>query len=130
MKNRGKILLVDDERELRGLVAERLELEGYNVREAGRVVEAKKIMRNSSFDLLLLDVILPDGSGLELLRYMREEGIMTPVIMLTGTSGLDVAVESVRLGAREYVTKPARIPYLLHSVREVLSKESHEPAGQ
>jgi len=130
VKNQETIFLVDDERELRGLVAELLEREGYNVRTAGCVVEAKKVLKNSGFDLLLLDVMLPDGSGLDLLRYMREEGIQTPVIMLTGTSGLDVAVESVRLGAREFVTKPVRIPHLLHSVRDILSKESHEPAGQ
>ena len=110
------------------LVAERLGIEGYNVLEADRVNEALRIMSHSRFDLLLLDVMLPDGTGLDVLRFMKDRGINIPVIMLTGASGLEVAVESVKLGARDYVTKPAKIPYLLHSIRELLSRESNEPA--
>jgi len=121
-----RILLVDDELDLRMLVAERLGLEGYKVTEAGRVKEAISRMTESEYDLLLLDVRLPDGTGLDVLRFMKESGRHTPVIMLTGTTGLDIAVESVRLGARDYVTKPARIAYLLNSIRELLSAEPHE----
>jgi len=124
--NNLRILLVDDENDLRMLVAERLGLEGYKVRQAARVDDALQMMSNSRFDLLLLDVVLPDGTGLDVLRFMKDRGITTPVIMLTGTTGLDVAVESVKLGARNYVTKPAKISYLLHSIRELLSKEPHE----
>ena len=126
MKRDQNILLVDDERELRTLVAERLGIEGYNVLEADRVNDALRIMSHSHFDLLLLDVMLPDGTGLDVLRFMKDRGIKIPVIMLTGASGLEVAVESVKLGARDYVTKPAKIPYLLHSIKELLSGESIE----
>ncbi len=127
LKRDQNILLVDDEHELRMLVAERLGIEGYNVLEADRVCDAVKLMSHSHFDLLLLDVKLPDGTGLDVLRFMKDRGINTPVIMLTGASGLEVAVESVKLGARNYVTKPAKIPYLLHSIKELLSGASHEP---
>jgi len=122
------ILLVDDEHDLRMLVAERLGIEGYRVLEADRVKVAVKLMSQSHFDLLLLDVMLPDGTGLDVLRFMKEQGITIPVIMLTGASGLEVAVESVKLGAKDYVTKPAKIPYLLNSIREILAGEPHEPA--
>ena len=130
MKPDPKILLLDDEIELRMLVAERLGMEGYTVAEAGLVNDALSMIKSSKFDLLLLDVKLPDGTGIDVLRYMKDSGIKTPVIMLTGTTGLDIAVESVRLGARDYVTKPAKISYLLHSIRELLAKDSHDIPGK
>jgi DNA-binding response OmpR family regulator len=121
-----KILLVDDERDLRMLVAEQLGMEGYNVTEAGRVKEAIDKMSGSRFDIFLLDVRLPDGTGLDILRHMRQAGVTTPVIMLTGTAGLDIAVESVKLGARDYITKPAKISYLLNSIKGILTGQSDE----
>jgi len=101
-------------------------MEGYAVSEAGKVSDAMRLIEASEYDLLLLDVRLPDGTGLDILKFMRESGNTTPVIMLTGTTGLDIAVESVRLGARDYVTKPAKISYLLHSIRELLATDHHE----
>ena len=121
-----RILIVDDEHDLRMLVAERLGLEGYQVTEAGKVKDAIGKIAESEYDLMLLDVRLPDGTGLDILKFMKDSGRNTPVIMLTGTTGLDIAVESVRLGARDYVTKPAKISYLLHSIRELLAGEKHE----
>ncbi|MDH4069177.1 MAG: response regulator [Ignavibacteria bacterium] len=126
MSPHTRILLVDDEHDLRMLVAERLGMEGYAVSEAGKVSDAMRLIEASEYDLLLLDVRLPDGTGLDILKFMRESGNTTPVIMLTGTTGLDIAVESVRLGARDYVTKPAKISYLLHSIRELLATDHHE----
>jgi len=125
-----RILVVDDENDLRMLMAERLGMEGYNVTEAARVKEAVKMLSQTDYDLMLLDVRLPDGTGLDVLKYMRESGKNFPVIMLTGTTGLDIAVESVRLGARDYVTKPAKLSYLLHSIREILTGENHEADPQ
>jgi DNA-binding response OmpR family regulator len=119
---------VDDENDLRMLVAERLGMEGYHVAEAARVKDAVKMLGQSDYDLLLLDVRLPDGTGLDVLKYMKDAGKTMPVIMLTGTTGLDIAVESVRLGARDYVTKPAKLSYLLHSIRELLTGDAHETA--
>lgn len=108
------------------LVAEQLGMEGYNVTEAGRVKEAIDKMSGSRFDIFLLDVRLPDGTGLDILRHMRQAGVTTPVIMLTGTAGLDIAVESVKLGARDYITKPAKISYLLNSIKGILTGQSDE----
>jgi len=122
LKSDARILLVDDENELRMLVAERLSQEGYCVSEAARVSEALKLLAQSTYDLLLLDVKLPDGTGLDILRHLNSAGITTPAIMLTGMSGLDIAVESVKLGAQDYVTKPAKISYLLHTVKEHLKR--------
>jgi two-component system response regulator AtoC len=130
VKNDQRILVVDDENDLRMLVAERLGMEGYNVTEAGRVKEAVKMLAQSDYDLMLLDVRLPDGTGLDVLKYMKEAGKSMPVIMLTGTTGLDIAVESVRLGALDYVTKPAKLSYLLHSIRELLTKNGHDSDAQ
>ena len=126
MKNDQRILVVDDENDLRMLVAERLGMEGYSVTEAARVKEAVRMLTQSDYDLMLLDVRLPDGTGLDVLKFMKEAGKSMPVIMLTGTTGLDIAVESVRLGARDYVTKPAKLSYLLQSIRELLTGENHE----
>jgi DNA-binding response OmpR family regulator len=126
LKPDSKILVVDDENELRMLIAERLSVEGYQVAEASRVSEAIELLSQSRFDLLLLDVRLPDGTGLDILRHMENIGLTTPVVMLTGMSGLDIAVESVKLGARDYVTKPAKISYLLHTVKEQLRRKVDE----
>ena len=126
MKNDQRILVVDDENDLRMLVAERLGMEGYSVTEAARVKEAVRMLTQSDYDLMLLDVRLPDGTGLDVLKFMKEAGKSMPVIMLTGTTGLDIAVESVRLGARDYVTKPAKLSYLLQSIRELLTGENYE----
>ena len=126
MKPGARILLVDDEHELRILVAERLGMEGYDVSQAGLVSDALELLGQFSYDLLMLDVRLPDGTGIDILRHLSNVGIATPVIMLTGMSGLDIAVESVKLGARDYVTKPAKISYLLHTVREQLKRSLHE----
>ena len=121
-----RILVVDDENDLRMLVAERLGMEGYCVTEAARVKEAVKMLAQADYDLMLLDVRLPDGTGLDVLKFMKESGKSMPVIMLTGTTGLDIAVESVRLGACDYVSKPAKIAYLLNSIREILTGEDNE----
>ena len=126
VKTDQRILIVDDENDLRMLVAERLGMEGYSVAEAGRVKDAVKMLAEFDYDLLLLDVRLPDGTGLDVLKYMKGAGKNMPVIMLTGTTGLDIAVESVRLGARDYVTKPAKLSYLLHSIKDLLTEANHE----
>lgn len=125
MKSSATILLVEDEYDLRVLVARQLELEGFTIEQAGSVAEALQLITSARFDLVLLDVLLTDGTGLDVLRFMNERGICIPVIVLTGTSGLDIAVESVKLGAKGYVSKPARIPYLISSVKELLPVNSN-----
>lgn len=103
----GSILAIEDDRTV-GLVLEHiLETGGHQVRLARGVAEARQALSDGRYDLVILDLNLPDGSGLELLRSIREEaGEDTRVVVLSGMRQEEVVVRGLRLGADDYVTKP------------------------
>ena len=103
---RKEILVVDDEKLIRLSLADCLDREGYGVTAVGTGKEALEYLAKDSYDLVLLDYMLPDTDGLELLEEFREAELGLTVIMMTSHSSLDHAVQAVRAGAIDYVAKP------------------------
>ena len=104
----SRILVVDDEKNIRRVLQALLEGEGHAVDDAGDGDEARALLRRSAgdYDLVLTDLRMPGCDGLELLRWTREAHPDTPVVMLTAHGTVDVAVEAMREGAFDFITKP------------------------
>ncbi len=117
-----RLLYVDDEDSLRILVKSHLTLEGFEVDTASNGHEAVDILQKQKFDLVLLDLRMPDGDGFEVLRFMNAHDNHTPVIVLTGVDDVSIASECVKLGAADYLTKPYNFHELIDSVERVLTK--------
>lgn len=124
------VLVVDDEADIRALIDEILSEEGYQVTVAGDAGEARAARRDSQFDLVLLDIWMPDTDGISLLREWSEPGDLDcPVVMMSGHGTVDTAVEATRLGAFDFVEKPLSLAKLLHTVERAIdaSKKPAEP---
>ena len=120
------ILLIDDDDDLREVLTEQfLMTEEFMVDEANSGVAALDQVKNHSFDLLVLDVGLPDTDGRELCRLMRKQGLKSPIIMLTGHTSDADAILGLDSGANDYVTKPFKFPVLLARVRAQLRQHEH-----
>jgi len=122
MKQTSFILLVDDEDEMRLPLREALQLESHHVTPARNALEARQVMKNSKYDLAILDVNLPDGNGLDLLAEFHASSPDMGFIMITGFANVDMAVETVRLGADDFLRKPFSLDELLIRVDAVLKK--------
>ncbi|MEZ6003766.1 MAG: response regulator transcription factor [Planctomycetota bacterium] len=118
-----KILIVDDDPKLRGFLRKGLEEQGYSCIEAGSVAEAKGCL-TQTFDLVLLDVMLPDGEGWEILRHLRAEDSQTPAIFLTARSLVDERIQGLEMGADDYVIKPFEFRELLARIQVVLRRRT------
>jgi DNA-binding NtrC family response regulator len=121
MPAKNRILVVDDEDALRTVLSSELEGEGYIVQMAGDGDEAINILEKNSFDLILLDIKMPTVDGFEVLKYVKQHAPSTKVIMLTGFADLKNAIESKKLGAEDFVSKPYDLVDLLTTVERVLS---------
>ncbi|MEB3333222.1 MAG: response regulator transcription factor [Synechococcaceae cyanobacterium] len=118
----SRLLIVDDDPELCGFLAAELEVEGYDCDQAGTGQQALMRIRGECWDLILLDWTLPDFSGLEICRRMRQGGITTPVLMLTARDEVRERVEALDSGADDYLIKPFSIEELLARVRARLRR--------
>ena len=119
MKKRN-ILIVDDELNILNLLEEILSEEGYLVTKASNASEARKARKEKKFDLVLLDIWMPDTDGISLLSDWSQQGNLGPVIMMSGHATIDTAMEATRLGAIDFVEKPLSISKLLKVVEESL----------
>jgi len=116
-----KILLVDDDDDLREALSEQLVMtEDFDVFEAGNGAQGMERVKEGIFDLVILDVGLPDTDGRELCRLMRKQGVKCPVLMLTGHDSDADTILGLDAGANDYVTKPFRFPVLLARIRAQL----------
>lgn len=116
-----KILLVDDDDDLREALSEQLVMtEEFDVFEADSGSEGMKRVKEGLFDLIILDVGLPDTDGRELCKLMRKQGVKSPVLMLTGHDTDADTILGLDSGANDYVTKPFRFPVLLARIRAQL----------
>lgn len=127
MSKKGKlprILLVDDERPNRRVLREIFEFENFEVDEAeDGEVGLEKILKND-YDVVLLDIKMPKKDGMEVLDGMREAGKDTPVVVLSGHGTIETAVEAVKKGAYDYVSKPPDLNRILITVRNAMEKTS------
>ena len=115
------ILLIDDDDDLREALTEQFVMtEEFAVVEAGTGADALQHLKKGLFDLLIVDVGLPDTDGRELCRLMRKQGLKTPVIMLTGHATDADTILGLDAGANDYVTKPFKFPVLLARIRSQL----------
>ena len=113
-----RVLVVDDDEPLREALAGQLDMhEGYDVVQAGTGSDALDRARATTFDTIVLDLVLPDLDGREVCRILRRNGIATPVIVLTGATSDADEILSLDAGANDVVTKPFRIAVLLARVR-------------
>ncbi len=114
------ILLVDDEDSIRNTFAIFLQRAGYAVTSAAAIAPARKLLHEQAFDLVVSDIVLPDEHGLQLLNEIRQLGLNTPVILITGQPSVDNAAESLRQGAFDYLLKPVKKDDLLRVVAKGL----------
>ena len=115
------VLVVDDENDIRALIDEILSEEGYSVTVAEDANAARGARDNEKFDLILLDIWMPDTDGISLLREWSDEGGPDcPVVMMSGHGTVDTAVEATRLGATDFVEKPLSLAKLLRTVERAL----------
>jgi two-component system nitrogen regulation response regulator NtrX len=129
--NSARILVVDDEANIRELLQEILSEEGYDVTTAADANEARAARRQHSYDLTLLDIWMPDTDGISLLKEWSDSGTLDPVVMMSGHGTVDTAVEATRLGALDFIEKPVSLSKLLRTVSKALtSRRSREGRGQ
>lgn len=132
----AKVLVVDDEKEFLDSISERMENRGYSVDTATSGPEALKKLDTESFDAIVLDFMMPEMDGLETLQRIRENHPELQVILLTGHATLDKGVEAIKLGAMDFLEKPAKLELLTAKIKEakakrmVLVQEKHEKAIQ
>src|SRR5688572_27171970 len=133
--HQGSVLVVDDEPAILSTLKKALSLEGYSVDVAGGVKLAEERLAKRGYDIVLLDVALPDGDGLELLGKLRAAGSELQVIMMSGHGTIDAAVRATRLGALDFLEKPLSTDRLLVMLENALrlkraTQEAHELHAQ
>ena len=119
---RRTVLVVDDEPTISEIVARYLERAGYATSTAADGLEAIRLVDESRPDLVVLDVMLPDLDGFEVIRLMRENGSRTPVVFLTARDATDDKIRGLTLGGDDYVTKPFSLEELVARARAVLRR--------
>ncbi|MDR2324533.1 MAG: response regulator [Acidovorax sp.] len=126
----ANILVVDDELGIRDLLSEILNDEGHSVDLAENATQAREARNAHFYDLVLLDIWMPDTDGVTLLKEWSMAGQLTmPVIMMSGHATIDTAVEATRIGAQSFLEKPITLQKLLKAVEQGLSKASNAPAA-
>ena len=124
------VLVIDDEADIRALIKEILSEEGYGVTVAADAEEARRARAADKFDLMLLDIWMPDTDGITLLREWSESGdLACPVVIMSGHGTVDTAVEATRLGAFDFVEKPLSLAKLLRTVEAALESATRQPSG-
>jgi DNA-binding NtrC family response regulator len=119
--SRGRILVVDDEIEIRESLEALLDLEGFQVDLAANAAEGERKLELRAYDLVLLDLMMPEKSGMEMLRDVRERDRHTPIFMITAYGTLEAAVQAVKLGANDYLAKPWDNEKLLIEIERVIA---------
>lgn len=120
----AKILIVDDEGAIRRTLREILQFEKYDVEEAADGLEALVKIKQRSYDIILLDIKMPKMDGMEALERIQELAPDTPVIMISGHGTIETAVEAVKKGAFDFLSKPPDLNRLLITVRNALDKST------
>src|SRR5688500_18607049 len=125
-----KILIIDDDKDLCFVLKRFLSKHGFEVIEATSGKAALEILENVEPDLILCDFRLEDMSGSSILRKIKEKNPSVPVIIITGYSNIKTAVEVMKLGAMDYVTKPLLPDEILLTIKKALNKSADEKPGE
>jgi len=122
-----KILIVEDNDSVAGFLEQASEEAGYEVRRIGDGGEALNLVQPGSFDLILLDVMLPGLNGFELTKFWRQSGVLTPILIITARDALEDKLSGLDAGADDYIVKPFQIAELLARMRALLRRGAPPP---
>jgi two-component system, NtrC family, nitrogen regulation response regulator NtrX len=120
----AKILVIDDEKSIRNTLKEILEYEGHEVQDAADGLEGLKKIESEKFDIVLCDIKMPKMDGLELLDKIMELQSETPVIMISGHGTIETAVDAIKKGAYDFISKPLDLNRMLITLRNALDRSS------
>ncbi len=126
MEEQENILIVDDEESIRRLLLQKLSSEGYQCNEASNADQALEKLRNDAFSLVILDIRMPGKSGIKLLPEIKTGYPDTAVVMATATTDVNVAIQCMKQGAHDYITKPFNLEEVILSVDRALEKRRLE----
>ncbi len=124
LKHMANILIIDDEKSIRKTLSEILSYEGYKIDEAGDGEEGLKKFSDKAYDVVLCDIKMPKLDGIEFLEKSKAVNPDVPVIMISGHGNIDTAVEAVKKGAFDYISKPPDLNRLLITLRNALDKQN------
>lgn len=116
-----RLLIIEDDATFSLMLRTWLEKKGFDVAVVSTLLQSKKILSKGVFDLVLCDLRLPDGEGVEVLEWMHQQGCALPLIMMTHYADIQSAVQSMKLGACDYVSKPVNPDMLLQKINEALA---------
>ena len=115
--NSSRLLIVDDDAYLRTSLRQQLVAEGFhNIYDIGSVTGLTAVLKDANPDLILLDIQMPDGNGVDICKRLRSDGVTSPIVMLTAKNAESDIIEGLEAGANDYVTKPIRIGELLERI--------------
>lgn len=120
----SNILIIDDEKAIRKTLSEILSYEGYKIDEAGDGEEGLKKFKDKDYDVILCDIKMPKIDGIEFLEKAKESNPDIPIIMISGHGNIDTAVEAVKKGAYDFISKPPDLNRLLITIRNAMDKTS------
>ncbi len=125
-----RALVVEDQKKMSGFICKGLESIGYSVDVAESGASAEAMVAANEYDVIILDVMLGDQTGLDTARHLRRDGCSTPILMLTALSGTKDKVNGLDAGADDYLTKPFEFDELAARVRALLRRHSATPAAK
>ena len=120
-----KILVVEDEKQLREIIKESLQKDRFVVETANDAASASDKLEAYSYDCLLLDIMLPDGNGLDILRKIKQDGRKENVIIISAKDAIDDKINGLDLGADDYLAKPFHLAELSARIRSVARRNNH-----
>lgn len=121
----NRICLIEDEQKVASFITKGLEEQGYNVKTAGEGTSALKLLQQEQFDLLIMDVMLPDTNGIELCRTVRQKDTQTPILMLTALNQVHDKVAGLKAGADDYLVKPFHFSELLARMEALMRRNKN-----
>ena len=124
------LLLIEDEPGLRLTLTDRLTAEGFTVECRAEGLSGLEAARRAGYDLILLDVMLPGMDGFTICRTLRDEGVDTPILMLTARGQVDDRVAGLKIGADDYLPKPFHTPELLARIEALLRRARKDPMAE
>ena len=124
-QNKSKILVVEDEQDIRDLLVFNLQKNGFNVRSVDNGEKALSLIRTDNFDLILLDLMIPGISGFDLARILKndDETSEVPIIMLTAKGEESDIVKGLEIGAQDYITKPFSVKVLVARINKIINSK-------
>ena len=126
-----KVLVIDDEEDFLETIVKRLNRRGIDTTGVDSGEEALRVLKEQSFDVVILDVRMPGMDGIETLRELKKRAPLTEVIMLTGHGSIESGVQGMTLGAFDYVIKPADFEELFEKVNQAAERKAlHEKRGR